>query len=91
MVPGGSTFVASQEQISCDLNGESVILNLKNSSYYGLNSVGSFIWTLLQTPKTFAQIKEAVLDRYDVEPDVCERDLLELMDDLLENQLVEIS
>jgi hypothetical protein len=91
MVSGGSTFVVSQEQISCDLNGESVILNLKNSSYYGLNSVGSFIWTFIQTPKTFAQIKEAVLSHYEVEPDVCERDLLELLDDLLENQLVKIS
>ncbi|RQW78640.1 MAG: PqqD family protein [Methanothrix sp.] len=91
MVSSSSTFVASKEQISCDLNGESVILSLKNSSYYGLNSVGSFIWTLVQSPKTFTQIKEAILEHYEVEPETCERDLMELLDDLLENQLVEIS
>lgn len=90
MISGGSILAASKEQVSCDLNGESVILSFKCSSYYGLNSVGSFIWNLIQEPRTFDQVKDAILARYEVEPGECERDLLELLNDLSDNELVEI-
>lgn len=90
MVSGGSILVASKEQVSCDLNGESVILSFKSGSYYGLNSVGSFIWNLIQEPRTLDQVKDAIMAHYEVEPDECERDLSELLHELSDNELVEI-
>ena len=91
MISRSSIIVASKEQVSCDFNGESVILSFKNDSYYGLSPVGTFIWELIKEPKTFGQIKEALLANYEVDPDECERDLLELVNDLLANELVQVS
>lgn len=91
MVSGSSILVASKEQVSCDFNGESVILNLKNDSYYGLNEVGTFVWDMIKEPKTFCQIKDAILTKYEVDPNECERDLLELVNDLLANELAQVS
>jgi len=91
MVSGSSILVASKEQLSCDFNGESVILNLKNDSYYGLNEVGTFVWDMIKEPKTLCQIKDAILEKYEVSPDECERDLLELVNDLMANELVQVS
>jgi hypothetical protein len=91
LVPTSSVLVASKEQVSCDFNGESVILNFKNDSYYGLNPVGSFVWSLIQVPMTFSQIKEAVSAQYEVDPSECERDLLELLNDLRDNELILVS
>jgi len=86
-----SVLLASREQVSCDFNGESVILSLMNDSYYGLDAVGSFVWSLIQEPKTFGQVKQAILANYEVDPGECERDLLELINDLLDNGLVQVS
>jgi Coenzyme PQQ synthesis protein D (PqqD) len=85
-----TVVVASSDQVSSDLAGESVILNLKTGTYYGLNAVGSSIWLLIQEPKTFQAICEAILQEYDVEPQTCEQDVRTLLTDLLNAQLVEI-
>jgi Coenzyme PQQ synthesis protein D (PqqD) len=85
-----TVVVASSDQVSSDLAGESVILNLKTGTYYGLNPVGSSIWLLIQEPKTFQEICEAILQEYDVDSQTCEQDVRTLLTDLLNAQLVEI-
>lgn len=82
--------VASVEQISSDLGGEAVILNLKSGIYHGLNEVGTLIWNLIQTPTTVKDIKAAILAEYEVEAERCDRDLLKLLEDLLAAELINI-
>jgi len=91
MVSSNSILVASKEQVSCEFNGELVILNLKNDSYYGLNQMGTFIWDIIKEPKTFCQIRDVILAKYKVDQDECERDLLELINDFLANDLIQVS
>jgi hypothetical protein len=82
--------VAIRQQISCDLEGEAVILHLREGVYYGLNEVGAKVWTLVQTPRTVLEIRDALLKDYDVEPDDCTRDLIELLQRLMDWKLVEL-
>jgi Coenzyme PQQ synthesis protein D (PqqD) len=85
-----TVVVASSDQVSSDLAGESVILNLKTGTYYGLNAVGSSIWLLIQEPKTVRDLCEAILKEYEVDPQTCENDVQTLLADLLSAQLIEI-
>jgi len=85
-----SRVVVSKDQVSCDLAGEVAILNLKNGVYYGLDPVGALIWNLIQAPTTFAEIRDALLDCYDVDKGRLESDIRELLDTLAEQGLVEI-
>ena len=85
-----STVVVMKDQVSCDLSGEAAILNLKTSVYFGLNTVGASIWKLIQEPRTVKEIKEAILEEFDVEPDLCEHDVLELLQELSTHGLIEI-
>ena len=85
-----STVVVTKDQVSCDLSGEAAILNLKTSTYFGLNTVGASIWKLIQEPRTVKEIKEAILEEFDVEPDLCEHDVLELLQELSTHGLIEI-
>jgi len=62
-----SRIAVSADQVSCDLGGEAAILNLKNSVYYGLDPVGSTVWSLIQEPKSFAELREAMLEIYDAD------------------------
>ena len=57
-----STVVATKDQVSADLSGEAAILNLKTSTYFGLNTVGASIWKLIQEPKTVSQIRDAIVE-----------------------------
>ncbi|WP_299486429.1 lasso peptide biosynthesis PqqD family chaperone [Acaryochloris sp. IP29b_bin.137] len=85
-----TTVVATPEQVSSDLAGESVILNLKTGMYFGLNEVGASIWNLLQQPRSVQEICNQILDQYDVESDQCEQDVLRLLNELVESELIEI-
>ena len=84
------TPVALNEQLSADLAGEVVILNLKNGVYYGLDGVGYRVWGLIQEHKTVQQILDAIQQEYDVESGCCERDLVGLLQRLTDEELIEV-
>jgi Coenzyme PQQ synthesis protein D (PqqD) len=85
-----SIVVAISEQVSCPLGDESAILNLKNSVYYGMNPVGARVWNLVQQPKSVSQLRDALLEEYEVEAAQCERDLLDLLEQMRLEGLIEI-
>ena len=85
-----SIVVATKEQVSCPLGEESAVLNLKNSVYYGLDSVGARVWTLLQQPRSVSELRDTLLSEYDVEARRCEQDLLALLETMRNEGLIEI-
>ena len=89
MISISSVVVAAKDQVSSDLGEEVAILDLKNGVYYGLDAVSARIWTLIQEPKAVNEIRDVLLDEYEVEPEHCERDLLTLLEKLVAENLVE--
>ena len=90
LVSEHSTVVAVKDQVSADLAGEAVILNLKSGVYYGLNEVGAKIWQLLQEPRTVTAIRDTLLEEYEVDRDSCDRDLLAVLQELATAELIEV-
>ncbi len=86
-----SIVVAAEEQISSDLGGESVILNMKTGVYHGLNEVGARVWDLIEKPKAVKEIKQVLLKEYEVEPDVCTNDLFSLLNNLKTAGLIKVT
>ena len=86
-----SRVVVSKEQVACDLEGETAILNLKNSVYYGLDPIGARVWQLIQEPTTLAQIRDVLKGEYDVEAARLEADIRDLLQQLADQGLVEIT
>ena len=85
-----SSVVLTKDQISADLSGEAAILNLKSGVYFGLNTVGARIWNLVQEPKTVNDIRDTLIEEFDVEPDQCEADLFALLKELFSHGLIEV-
>ena len=48
-------------------------------SIYVLNEVGVFIWELIDGKRQIKQIKEIILEEFDVSPEEAENDLIELV------------
>lgn len=86
----GDTIVATSEQVSCDVEGEAAILNLKNGVYYGLNPIGARIWNLIQEPRQVGQLRDQLLAEYEVDPERLETDVRQLLADLAEHGLIEV-
>lgn len=82
--------VVAKHQVSSDLAGEAVILNLKAGVYYGLDEVGARVWNLLQEPRTVAELCDLLRQEYQVDPERCQADLLALLQGLAREGLVEI-
>jgi hypothetical protein len=85
-----TVVVAAAEQVSCPLGEEAAILNLKNSVYYGMNPVGARVWELLKQPKRVSELRDVLLDEYEVEQERCAQDLLALLQKMREEGLIEV-
>ena len=84
-----SIIAVSKDQVSCDMGGETAILNSTSGIYFGLNGTGVRVWDLIQQPRSVKDILAVLLEEYDVEPAQCERDLLALLKQLSEKSLIE--
>lgn len=89
--PPPSTVVATENQISTEMDDEEIILHLDSDRYYGLNDVGTLIWNLVQEERTVAEIRIEIVDEYEVEPQRCEEDIDAFLTELAEQDLIEIT
>ena len=82
-------FKGSDDVVFRDIAGEMVLLNLSSGLYYGLDPVGSRIWeTFSEGPCAVSKVCDVVEAQFDASRDVIERDVLALVEDLLENELI---
>lgn len=89
-ISGCSTVAVVKDQISADLADEAVILHLESGVYYGLDGVGARIWALIQEPKVVNDVRDTLLDEYDVDPERCESELLAFLEELAAQALIEV-
>ena len=82
--------VTAKDVMIVDLSGEAVILNMDNWVYYDFNGMGYRIWNLIQQPIRLDEIRSTILGEYDVESEVCEKDLLAFICDMANEGLVEM-
>lgn len=74
-----------------EVNGESVLVNLNTEHYFGLDDVGTSMWAALTSSPSIHHAYERLLAEYAVAPDQLRRDLLELLQQLVEHGLVQLS
>ena len=81
-------YVRDNEILSSDMDGETVMMSIENGEYYGLNPVGSRIWTLLEAPHSLNEIIKILLEEFEVEEAECISDMQTFVTDLLDKKLV---
>ncbi|WP_221393354.1 PqqD family protein [Dyadobacter sp. NIV53] len=84
-------YQLSSEQIASKVAGETVILNHNKGAYYGLDEVGVFIWDELEKgPQTIDNLRDAVMEEYNIDKETCKTDIELLLKDLVSEKLVEV-
>lgn len=85
-----SRVVASPDQVSAALSGESVILGMRDGVYYGVDTVGTRVWELMTEPRTLGEIAGFIEAEFDVTPERAAADLLAFAQDLAEHGLITV-
>lgn len=67
---------------------ETVILDLANGTYYGLDPVGARMWQLMSEGNSLSAVCETMLDEYDVTREALASDILRLTEELLTKGLL---
>jgi len=70
------------------IKGESVLLNTKTGDYFGLNEVGTDFFQLVDGVRTSEQILVELLELYEVEKEVLQRDLEELTAQMIQKGIL---
>ncbi len=69
---------------------DAILLNTRTNKYFALEKVGARLWVIFKDDKNLRDAFQSLLEEYDVESVQLERDVLELVQQLAENQLVKI-
>ena len=80
-----------EEVLVSGLEEESVLLNLESEHYYGLDEVGTRMFSVLTTSNSIEAAFDTLIEEYDVDQEVLRQDLISLVDQLVSKGLVEIS
>jgi len=84
-------FKLSDEVLSQEVNGETVLLDLEGESYFGLNEVSTRVWQLLQLEHSVAGIVDTLLDEYDVSREQLESDVSDLLGKFTDAGLINLA
>jgi len=70
------------------LDGEAIMINLTNGTYYSLDKMGTEIWELIVRGEPLAQVLQAITQKYAVNSDTAKGDFKQLVGELLDEGLV---
>ncbi len=79
-----------EDVLFTELSGEAVVLNVRTGKYYGLDEVGTRMWSLLAQHGQIQPAYRALLQEYDVADGQLQQDLLSLVDELASHGLLRV-
>jgi Coenzyme PQQ synthesis protein D (PqqD) len=84
-----TTVVACRDGfLEAKIDDETVALHIERGVCYGLNRVGSHVWNLLAEPIRISDLCAAMIAAYAVDPPICERQVLDLLEELRAEGLI---
>ena len=81
-------YIQNKKIIQSKIGEEVVMLDMDSGFYFGLNSVASVIWNLLEQEIAFDFLIDKLMETFDVDRPLCESDTRELIDQMLEKKII---
>ena len=80
-----------EDAVSREVGGEAVLLNLATGTYFGLDGIGTEIWTVLAREGTTEAVTRTLLADYDVDESRLCRDIDQFIQQLVHKGLLVVS
>ena len=82
-------YKRNQENISSKIQNEIIMVNVQQGTYFALNPVASRIWDMIKTPQSIDTICLKLTTEYDIEPELCQKEVSEFLKRCLELKVVD--
>jgi hypothetical protein len=79
-----------EDVVSREVGGEAILLNLATGTYFGLDGIGTEIWTVLSREGTVEAVTSALLTDYDVEEPRLRHDIEQFIQQLVHKGLLTV-
>ncbi len=89
MLSMSSVITRRKNLVEAEVDDEIVALDIDTGSCYGLNKVGRKIWMLISEPRSVGDVCALLAAEYDVDRETCERDVIDLLEELRRENLIE--
>ena len=76
--------------LEAEVDGELVGLQVDSGTCYGFNGTATRIWSLIEQPRRLSDIRNALLEEYDVDAETCEEELRAVLAELERDGLVSL-
>ncbi len=83
-----TTFVRSETILASPVENALVMMDIEGGQYFSLDEIGTAIWERLAAPIQVGDLCAHLTQTYEVLPEVCERDVLALLNEMVGSGLV---
>jgi len=84
----GATVVRSNDVLVSPVDNELVMMDLERGMYYALNAIGADIWARLAQPVAVADLCDQLMQKYEVDRETCQADVLTVLNEMAANGLL---
>lgn len=78
------------ELLEAVVDDEIMALHVESGTCFGFNHTASRVWALLESPRNVSELSAVLEAEFDVPPEQCRRELLELLRELEKDGLIEL-
>ncbi|MGC2333919.1 MAG: PqqD family protein [Candidatus Acidiferrales bacterium] len=83
-----STIRVNEQVVFRKLEAEGILVRLDTTEYFGLDSLGIRIWSLLEQGRSLPEVLQELLKEYECDEQRCREDLLQFVGRLADHGLV---
>lgn len=84
-----AVYKPSEQVVIAECDNEAVLFHIGNGVYYGLDEVGSEVWSMLGEGRVLDEIVRKLLERYNADEGRLRSDVQRLLNDLQREELIE--
>lgn len=81
-------FIRNEDNLASKIHNEIVMVNITQGNYFGLNSVGSDIWELLNQPRSIDEICGLLIEEYSIDMETCKNHVTGFLEELIKQGLI---
>lgn len=89
-ITDNSKLRRNPDMVFSEVDGEVVMLSVKNGEYYNLNEVSSDIWQELKEARLYKDLIKSLQDSYEVSYQVCKTETKSFLEHSIKKGIIEI-
>ncbi len=89
-ITGNTIIIRKDDFISSEIDNQTVMMSVETSKYYGFDEIGSVIWAKIENEISFGDLVNKLLEEYNIDREVCEKDTTEFLEKLVKMKLIDV-